>query len=909
METSQETRFIDTVKVTLPKDRIPRIEELDEAFEKAIAAAPLLGINVGEADLVRVKRRLQALYAVQIDFGSVLQDKTQEPWLEQARATIEPFYWNRYEKYLLENKGWPINVVQTLDDETERTLKLCGNPAKDNPWDRRGLVMGHVQSGKTANYIGLICKAADAGYKTIIVIAGIQNNLRNQTQIRVDEGFTGYDSLRVNSNILTGVGLIPPQGTRRPLSLTNSKQDFDRSKRTLGTPLDSLREPVVLVIKKNVKVLRNLYDWLKLNGLMPRRDKISSPLILIDDEADNASINIMYKKDEVSAINKAIRSVLSLFQHSTYVGYTATPFANIFIDPATDDDMLQDDLFPRSFIVSLDAPSNYLGADRMFLDEPERYIVNNEEALEYLPLKHTKEDRLEELPETLREAMRCFVLATAVRLLRGQGSDHSSMMINMTRFVAVQKNVKALVAIYLAAIAESCRLYASLSWEQAQGDQIISDLRASYAKFYGSCDEDWSDMQAVLGQVAPEITVAMVNSGSKDNLNYQDYPNGKKVIAIGGIALSRGLTLEGLTISYYLRNSVMYDTLIQMGRWFGYRPGYEDLCRIFMTSESEGHFTHVTESIAELREEMKFMEKQGATPEEFGLKVRSDPDTLIITAANKMGKSEGLIWKVGLANKFLESRRLKRDADTIEANRELAKKLARAVSEPREPVSIGEGYLFRDAPYDIVEDFFSTFRNATADIMTDPRLIVGYLRGGKDYELAKWDIYFPSIKESKTRQLLQIQLSDDITILCQQRSVDEKATTKGMLVHKKLRVASRPVEHIGLSAEEKAQAEKEFDENERKSKKTQYPDRIYRKMRKNPLLIVHLIDYQINDQPGCESGMPVVAWSLSLPDADREEKLVEYQVNAVYVNQQLSLFDMDIADDEMDRDEDGDYDD
>jgi hypothetical protein len=902
-EKPDKERFIDIVKANLPKDKIPNVDELDYSIETAAKAAPIFNIILSDEEVLQVKRSLSALYAVEVSFPTVLTNKEQEPWLERAKIDIDPFYWKRYQEYLLNTIGWPLQVAQNLDEETDRILMLSGNPNRTDSWDRRGLVMGYVQSGKTANYIGLICKAADAGYKTVIVIAGIQNNLRNQTQTRVDDGFTGYDSLKVNENVLTGVGLIPPPGSRRPFSLTNSKQDFDKTRRTLGTPLDSLKEPVVLVIKKNVRVLKNLHDWLKLNGLAAGRDQIDSPLLLIDDEADNASINIMYNKDEVSAINGAIRSILRLFNHSTYIGYTATPFANIFIDPATDDEMLKDDLFPRSFIVSLDAPTNYFSANKIFLDDQSHFIVHNEDALESLPLKHKIGDRLEKLPKTLCDAICCFVLATAIRFLRGQGHKHSSMMINMSRFVSVQKNIKEFVSRYLSDLVDSCKDYAMLPYREAQGDKNIRDLHDCYEKYYSETESTWDEVQQTLTTTIPEISVALVNSKSTDTLNYAEYPYGKKVIAIGGMALSRGLTLEGLVISYYLRNTVMYDTLIQMGRWFGYRIGYEDLCRIFMTTESEGHFTHISESIEELREEMKYMERQGATPAEFGLKVRSDPDSLVITSANKMGNSESLIWRVGLANQFLESRYLRREADALNANRELALKIARELLASQEPEKISEGFLFREVPYNLVESFFEAFKNSNKDILSDPRLIIEYLRTGKNSELAKWDVLFPSISDKQTDNRIMIDIGKNIHIRCQKRSVDEDATEKhGMLVHRKLRVASRPIEHVGLSVEDKELAEQEF-RKEKKDDKTQIPDNIYRKRRSTPLLVIHFIDYQVNKTPGDEAGKPTVAWSLSLPDTTRKEPFVEYQINAVYAQQQQALFAEEIVDDEVDQDE------
>jgi hypothetical protein len=264
-------------------------------------------------------------------------------------------------------------VVISTDEVTDRILDRMGNPHDTNPWDRKGMVVGHVQSGKTANYTGLVCKAADAGYRLIVVIAGIHNNLRNQTQARIDEGFVGRDTGRLEQRDtrdkpkIIGVGTFDDR--RVPVSLTTTLRDFNKATATTNTSqIASYKEPVVLVIKKNSSTLTNLVDWLREHSAGRYSEMVDQPMLLIDDEADNASINIKYGKEEISRINGQIRDLLGLFRRSCYVGYTATPFANIFIDPDSDDDVYKQDLFPRHFIIGLDSPSNYFGARKVFLD-------------------------------------------------------------------------------------------------------------------------------------------------------------------------------------------------------------------------------------------------------------------------------------------------------------------------------------------------------------------------------------------------------------------------------------------------------------------------------------------------------------------------------------------------------------
>ena len=609
---AEELKKLETMVGAQLANELPTTDRIRELIDQVRPIYPC----VSDASAEALARKLETRHGVTMNIGSVLTGEDDyEPWLDHAKSDIESYYWERYRKFL-GAQNLSGQVITSVDEVTDRILGLLENPRKDGRWDRRGMVVGHVQSGKTSNYTGLICKAADSGYKVIIVIAGIHNNLRNQTQTRIDEGFIGFDSSRIqeasigegNTNVI-GAGRF--DSSRRPVWFTTSKRDFNTATATsVGTPLENLNQPAVFVIKKNASTLKNLINWLKGHNTQLNTTSVIEPLLLIDDEADNASINTKRRNDEISKINGQIRELLQLFDRSCYIGYTATPFANIFVDPDSEDEMLGEDLFPRDFIISLDPPSNYFGAFRVFLDDDGncvRYIVDNEDVL---PLRHKIDHPLIELPNSLATAVRTFVVARAIRLARDDFNQHNSMLVNTSRFVNVQQQLYNKIHDLLYQISSSVRVNGALSESEAHSDNEIAALHEVFKVEYAdSCEVSWCTVRSRLWESVSPISVVQVNRGSSRPLDYGSHgKHGLNVIAVGGLSLSRGLTLEGLVISYFLRNSIMYDTLMQMGRWFGYRPGYEDLCRVWMPREAEGWYCHISESIEELREEIRMME-------------------------------------------------------------------------------------------------------------------------------------------------------------------------------------------------------------------------------------------------------------------------------------------------------------
>ena len=717
-------------------------------IEREVYNGPFALSKEQESEIIR---RLQGVFTTTQTLGAtVLSDY--KPWLQQRRASIDFFYWNRLNQFYISGGQLPPSVVSVLDNVTDEVLDYCGDPEDQGTWSRRGMVMGHVQSGKTTNYAALICKAADAGYKVIILLAGITNSLRAQTQERLDETFIGKVSV-FNPTVQTelpitvfGTGRFPAYGTSRD-------NDFSKTAAsTYGVTLAALREPIIFVTKKNKSTLERLRDWLKDQN---HGSRITEPLLLIDDEADNASINTSSNPDRVTAINGAIRQILALFQRSSYVGYTATPFANIFIDPDSDDEMLQDDLFPRNFIKALDPPSNYVGASRVFemagdLRDTMVQIVGDYRDI--LPLKHKRDHRLHLLPPSMKEAIRIFLLTRAIRILRGQGGNHCSMMINASRFNDVQERLHGLVYAYLIEMRNSLTVTGGLPLSQI-GDKNIEDLSQDFQREFLETGYGFRQVLKVLGQAAGSIAVTTVNMRG-GTLDYSRHKNGGlHVIAIGGLALSRGLTLEGLTVSYILRNTAASDTLMQMARWFGYRPDYEDICRLYLPASSLSHYEYVEEAIEELRDEVKRMETLNQTPEDFGLKVRQSPTALRITAANKMRAATGVTLAQDYSGRHIEGYVLFND-DAI--NRNNICKIAEFLQPLGTPEEVEGGGAKHWPDVDgtnvlgLLEEFrFPPHHQDLGQITGSRSLFRDYVGDRVHSELKKWDVVIPHRKEKR----------------------------------------------------------------------------------------------------------------------------------------------------------------
>lgn len=711
-----------------------------------------------------------------------------EPWLNAARKR-DWRYWQRYQEW--SESRLPAAAIEALDRATDSVLGQLEDPQRDGPWDRRGLVVGHVQSGKTGNYTGLICKAADAGYKIIIVLAGIHNNLRSQTQMRLDEGFLGYETRPISDELrIIGVGEIDRDASIRPNSGTDRTESGDFNARASRLAISPEQRPWLFVVKKNKTILERLNKWIRTHVADAKDPETGRPLVthlplmVIDDEADNASVDtgeVVFDEagnpdpeHQPTAINKLIRRILHNFQRSAYVGYTATPFANIFIHERGRTREEGPDLFPESFIVSLAAPSNYVGPARVFglrrgegLDGlPLVKAVGDFAASDgrsgWMPVGHRNGhtplyENDDVLPPSLREAVDAFVLACAARNLRGQAGQHSSMLVHVTRFNSVQQAVRAQIDAYVLDLRQ--RLKRRIGHEEALARlQALwaSDFEPTTAKVALTDSEtaaleplDWDDVAAELGDVLADIEVRMINGTAKDALDYADRGGAPlKVIAVGGDKLARGLTLEGLTTSYFLRASKMYDTLMQMGRWFGYRPRYIDLCRLYTTSELIDWFRHIADAAEELREEFDVMAATGATPRDYGLKVQSHP-VLLVTSRLKMRTARELL--LSFSGHVLETVVLHTDRTKLASNLRQARALLGELGpapgggkiERERPggVQTWQGALWEAAPASAVIDFFRGYATHPDAMKVNSALIAEFIESMNVVgELTHWTV-------------------------------------------------------------------------------------------------------------------------------------------------------------------------
>ena len=651
------------------EDKIPEEADVSNAFSQlydALSFAYPIAKQCNKSEVVsKLVERYCSELTIKKKLGFEFKDEDSHPWLSEVENSIDWFYWNRYKQYLVRDKKWAQAAVKSIDRDGRNILDLMANPLKDGSFTRRGLVVASVQSGKTANYIGLVCRAADAGYRIIIVMAGVHNVLRNQTQARLEDGFTGFN---IENRKVEPVGVGNRNQARRPIACTSREADFSKSRADAlkGIQTVQANEPFLFVVKKNSKSLQQVYEWLKSNGNQ------NEPLLLIDDEADNASINGKYKlekrENEPTKINGQIRNLLNLFNKACYVGYTATPFANVLIDPSVDSDEYGKDLFPSNFIYTLEESSDYFGAKKVFgdYDEPtHKHLRFIDDADDVLPAKHKSSFEPFMLPLSLKAAIRTFVLATTIKTLRFGTNFHSTMMVNVSPYKKPQNCMRNLVEDYLIDLNTAAKSYGALSPEDAlEASPHLKDLKATWELEYAGCGFGWSEIQPRLYD--PDYHVLSINTDSGDALDYEN--RNERVIAVGGYRLSRGLTLEGLTVSYYSRNARAYDALMQMARWFGYRPQYEDLCRVWMTDEAAGWYKYVADSTENLFDQLRSMRQVKRTPKNYVLKIRQSPDALTVTARNKMGAGQKEKAPIDLNEGFVETIAFDRDAEIVADN-------------------------------------------------------------------------------------------------------------------------------------------------------------------------------------------------------------------------------------------------
>lgn len=676
---------------------------------------------------------------------TIVANRDRADWLRDLDRS-RWHYWPALRQFLL-SKSWDSAAVRSLDDSSDRILRQLEPPTSER-FDVRGLVLGFVQSGKTASFTAVAAKAADAGYRLIIVLSGVDNGLRLQTNARLKRELVGYPDNRPNAVRLPPIGCQWHEFTRDELH-GDFQPGFANHAALQGS------QPVLLVVKKNGAVLRRLLRWL---NEAPAEIRYTLPMLVVDDEADHASVDTRgsYQSEDdpldpdyepPAVINGLIRGLLLRFERRAYIAYTATPFANVLIPHDAADPTVGNDLYPKDFIVDLPKPDGYFGAEEIFgrLDSASGEQVGGLDAIREVQDTDLVELQNGQLPDSLGNALLDFILGGAARAQRGQGDAPATMLIHTSQRIFVQTQLRNFISERFAELRDG--------WRYQRRHGILDRLRTRWEQAFRPVtrathlerDVPFSAVEPHVGPFLEALQVREINSFTGELLDYQREPS-LKAIAVGGNRLSRGLTLEGLMVSFFVRRSATYDTLMQMGRWFGFRSGYEDLTRIYTTTELAGWFADLALVEHQLREDIGIYEEQGLTPYQVGMRVWQHPTMQVTSPLKRRFASSTTIaqsYSLTLQQTFkFPLRKLDDLAVQAEANRLAVQDLVQRLRTPVPNHAHGDkGPVWENAEPPSILDFLRSYRVDNEARNISIPLICAYIeRLNERGELVRWTV-------------------------------------------------------------------------------------------------------------------------------------------------------------------------
>ncbi|NSZ85236.1 Z1 domain-containing protein [Agrobacterium tumefaciens] len=646
---------------------------------------------------------------------------TPEDWYRGPGANS--YHWSALHEYL-KTKGWHSDTIASLDRASTEVMSLLGNPAREKI-ACRGLVVGYVQSGKTANMTAVMAKAVDAGYNLIIVLGGVTNKLRKQTQDRFEKDVLRHRTLwqLYTTSEPNGDFVQPPNG---------------------GFVMPAEGHAQLVVMKKEGSRLKQLRRTI---SKTPKAVLRALKVLLIDDECDQASVNSARGEFDITKINAEIRHILAALPAVTYVGYTATPFANVFINPYPygNEDVL-DDLYPRDFITALDRPIGYFGAREVFgsdsaeADGDERDMIrilhdNDPDRLRPTSPKD-KETFHPEMTESLEDATLWFLATCAIRRARGQEGEHMSMLVHSSPNVRQHEYMSELIQNWIEE--RKSDLISGTGESTDRLRKVFVDERERTAPVgQDRIPEDFNVVLTHLPAVLEALSYPVENGETEDafRLDYTGDP--VTCIVVGGTVLARGLTLEGLCVSFFLRTSKQYDTLLQMGRWFGYRRGYEDLPRLWTTEDLASKFRSLAVIEEEIRQDIAIYRENRLTPRDFAVKVRSIPG-MAITAATKM--RHALRTSMSFSGKHVQTIRFDHhDSEVLGTNWSAASQLVDAMLAERAFDEKPRGFLFREVPLKTVRRFLTATEISDEHMDLKKPHLIRYL-DETDGSLGLWNV-------------------------------------------------------------------------------------------------------------------------------------------------------------------------
>lgn len=664
--------------------------------------------------------------------------KIREEWYSGPLPTNQ--HWPALRGFLENAKNWDHESIGSIDESSTEIVSLLANPSHDQ-FRCRGLVVGYVQSGKTANMTAVIAKAVDAGYNLIVLLGGVTNKLRAQTQRRLLSDIV--DRHRHLWQLYTTV---------------EDDGDFRvPANRQFTMPVQGRAQLVVMK-----KEMSRLEAFLRTVERTSPTVLTSLKTLIIDDECDQASVNAASDEYDMTRINEAIRKIIRSLPAVSYVGYTATPFANVFINPFPHNKDELDDLYPEDFITDLPRPKDYFGAREVFGFDPDDARDEGGEAagrdmIRFIPADQaalirprSAKDRGTFSPQItteLEHALLWFLISCALRRRRGHSASHMTMLIHTSPFVAQHVRMADAIRSWKQQHSSSLLAGTGEAWQR------LSDLWDVETSRFPLEEEDEAALSAAdivpwIAEVLAVLEVAVENGESVERLNYTE--EAKTYVVVGGSVLARGLTLEGLTVSFFLRTSQQYDTLLQMGRWFGFRHGYADLPRLWATTDLVANFRALARIEEEIREDIALYRERRATPLEFAVKVREIPG-LAITSAAKM--RHAYRTSISFEGKHLQTIRFDHLEKGVVAKNWTA--ASRLVDEAGSKGQLAvDSNLFRDVPIQAIRRFLMDFEICDRHLDLKQHMLLDYLDKASA-GLAKWNVAVvsPASGAPSTREL------------------------------------------------------------------------------------------------------------------------------------------------------------
>ncbi len=799
------------------------------SFEDALAAI----VPLARQAAVRELHEQQATQQIQRVRG-VSAEGGPKAWFDDWDPA-NGYYWTRQRQYLLDQIGRSPEAVEATDDDSDRVLSYLEDPRDGGPdaFSTRGLVIGNIQSGKTENFSALIAKAADVGYQVIIVLSGVHNGLRQQTQRRLEREL-GLE------NVTPGVGM--PEHGRRWNNPTTADLYGDFDPGTSDPSILQGNEKVIFIVKKWHTVLDKLVRFIR-DADAPAQ----LPVLVIDDEADQASINTggnrqpldqlidadeppvnLEEEIDPSTTNRLIRDLLGLFPRVAYVAYTATPFANVLIDHTVEDREVYEDLYPKDFMLALFPRPGYVGASDLFgrdtLDGTPEGARDGLDVIRLIPdpdvpMVTPQGVKLAEfvpsVPPSLEQAIVDWLLATGGLLARAEGDHPSAMLIHVHQRTDVQNALAPQVAEVVRRLRNDWRYDRDGPLRGEMRARWDDDFRAVTRRIDADRDMPFRAIEEHIDRLLKDgVPVLALNSRTGDVLDYEQDPNIKAVL-IGGNRLSRGMTLEGLTVSYYVRETPYMDTLLQMGRWFGYREWYVNLTRLWTTPTLASWFRDIALREEELREQIMQAELERLTPLQVGYRIRSHP-AMMVTAQNKMGA--GRQERLSYAGRMIQTSRFRlHEREWLEANLAAARDLLSGLGEPGQDPSGAP--LWQDVPWERVHEFLRRYSTVQDRTSFDAEAAANYISAQVPHgELVRWQVTIATqaqLVQQLGRVDLHVESLGPVNAISRTRLKTDRNSI-GVLTNPAQSggATRRGDEEIGLTDEQILRARQEFGDKE-----------------------------------------------------------------------------------------------